>query len=199
MSKSSSVLIVMALNAEGQGVFERSGIDVLYTGLGKVNASMMLMRRLIQQSHTSSKPSLVINFGSAGSRRFKTGTLVSCTNFVQRDMDVGPLGFAHGVTPFEDIPSTLEFPNVFPDLPVGICGTGDSFEIGEPRITCDVVDMEAYALAKVCYREGLQFSCVKYISDGADDTAAQDWQDNVHKAADAFLHLYQSLKRGDMK
>ena len=192
------MLVVMALNEEGQGVFERSGVDVLYTGLGKVNASMMLMRHLIQQNYTSSKPSLVINFGSAGSRRFNTGTLVSCTTFVQRDMDVGPLGFAYGVTPFEEIPSTLEFPNVFPDLPTGICGTGDSFETGEPRIICDAVDMEAYALAKVCYREGLQFSCVKYISDGADHASAQDWQDNVHKAADSFLHLYQSLKRGDV-
>ena len=39
-------LVVMALELEAQGVFERAGVPVLYTGLGKVNAALALARRL---------------------------------------------------------------------------------------------------------------------------------------------------------
>jgi adenosylhomocysteine nucleosidase len=55
--------------------------------------------------------------------------------------------------------------------------------------------MEAYALARVCALEGTQFACVKYLTDGADHTAADDWRRNVHKAADEFLRLFLSLER----
>ena len=80
--------------------------------------------------------------------------MVSCRRFVQRDMDVSGLGFAVGTTPFEDVPAILEFPRLFDDVPEGICGTGDRFETGAPVVTCDVIDMEAYALAKACRVEG---------------------------------------------
>ncbi len=88
------------------------------------------------------------DFGSAGSRRFTTGAVVSCTSFHQRDMDVSGLGFAPGTTPFEEIPAVLEFPMHFAELPRASCGTGDSFETGRQELSCDVVDMEAYALAR---------------------------------------------------
>ena len=48
-------LIVMALELEGQGVFERQGVQVLYTGLGKVNAAIALTRRLAAYRHASSR------------------------------------------------------------------------------------------------------------------------------------------------
>ena len=189
-----SLLVVMALPAEAQGVFEQAEIDVLYTGLGKVNAAMALMRRLAAYRHAGVKEPVVVNFGSAGSRRYQTGALVSCTAFVQRDMDVSALGFAQGVTPFEEWPAKLAAANVFGDLPAATCGSGDSFETGETKVACDVVDMEAYALAKVCHVEGVQFACAKFVSDGADHAAAEDWQNNAHKAADEFLRLYYVLQ-----
>ena len=46
-------------------------------------------------------PDLVINYGTAGSRKIKKKTLVDCTKFIQRDMDVTGLGFMRGETPFE--------------------------------------------------------------------------------------------------
>ena len=64
---------------------------------------------------------------------------------------------------------------------------------GRAGDACDVVDMEAYALAKVCHVEGTAFACAKYISDGADHAAAADWQANLHRAADRFLALYRQL------
>lgn len=187
-------LVVMALELEGQGAFERAGVPVLYTGLGKVNAALVLARRLADYRAAGRPAPLVLNFGSAGSRRFPTGSVVACERFVQRDMDVSGLGFALGVTPFEEDAAQLEFPAVFSGLPTGVCGTGDSFETGPPRLACDVVDMEAYALAKACRREQALFGCAKYITDGADHAAATDWQSNLQHAADAFVALYATVR-----
>ena len=85
-------LIVMALELEGQGVFEQRGIPVLYCGVGKVNAAYVLTRRLADYRHVGAALPHVINFGTAGSRRHPTGTVVECHAFVQRDMDVSGLG-----------------------------------------------------------------------------------------------------------
>src|ERR1700689_1570071 len=68
-------LIVMALEVEGRGVFERQGVQVLYTGLGKVNAAIALTRRLAAYRHAGRTAPQGINFGTAGSRRFFTGPL----------------------------------------------------------------------------------------------------------------------------
>ena len=81
----------------------------------------------------------------------------------------------------------------FPELPAGVCGTADSFETCAPALPCDVVDMEAYALAKVCHLEGARFACVKYVTDGADHSAGNDWQSNLSNAAAEFMRLYRTL------
>lgn len=186
-------LVVMALPHEADDVFARAGVPVLYTGVGKVNAAMALARTLAACRHAARPLPHVVNFGSAGSRRLATGTLVACTRFHQRDMDVSGLGYAPGVTPFEEIPAVLEFPTAFPQLPTASCGTGDSFETGGQAQSCDVVDMEAYALAKVCHVEQVRFACAKYVSDGADASAGADWRANRHRAAEQFLALYRAL------
>jgi adenosylhomocysteine nucleosidase len=188
-------LVVVALRAEAAGVFDAAGIPVLYCGVGKVNAAMALARELARYRLQAQAMPLVLNFGSAGSRRRAAGTLVACHEFVQRDMDVSGLGFPLGVTPYDDAPSRLRFDPVFARLPSAVCGSGDSFATVVGEMDCDVVDMEAYALAKVCWYEKAPFACAKYVSDGADHTAADDWQRNVHKAAEEFLRLYLDVVR----
>jgi adenosylhomocysteine nucleosidase len=185
--------VVMALRVESSGVFEAAGVPVLYCGVGKVNAAIALTRELSRYAHRGQDMPLVVNFGSAGSRCHASGTLVACHEFVQRDMDVRALGFAPGVTPYDEAPPRLTFDPVFP-LPAAICGSGDSFATADGVVDCAVVDMEAYALAKVCWNEKAKFACVKYVTDGADAAAANDWQRNVHKAAEEFLLLFRSLK-----
>ncbi|MES1177591.1 MAG: 5'-nucleosidase [Myxococcales bacterium] len=194
MAEQTQPLVVIALELEGQGLFEQAGIPVLYTGLGKVNAALSLAKKLATLRAQGALPSLVVNFGTAGSRTFATGTVVACREFVQRDMDVTGLGFALGETPFESLPAKLGFPAVFNDLPEGVCGTGDRFETGAAGLACDVIDMEAYALAKACLAETIPFAAAKYISDGADESAAGDWQASLPTAAAAFIALYRALQ-----
>lgn len=188
-------LIVMAMREEGQGLLEKEGLHVVYTGLGKVNASYHLLKELARLEAQGVRPDAVLNFGTAGSSRFLTHELVECTGFVQRDMDLSPLGFAPGHTPYdhESEASAIAAPKRLSQLLSGVCGTGDSFETGRPKVECDLVDMEAFALAKICRRENLAFLSVKYISDGADHNAHNDWAQNLNRAASRFVEVYQTI------
>jgi adenosylhomocysteine nucleosidase len=183
----------MALEIESQGLFAERNVPVLYTGLGKVNAAYRLARALTEHRARHGSLPRVVNFGTAGSPTLAAGAIVGCRRFVQRDMDVSGLGFAIGTTPFEEVPATLEFAAMFPELPEGVCGTGDRFETGKPVVECDVIDMEAYALAKVCHLEGAAFGAVKFVTDGADGNAGVDWQANLPRAARAFVEHYERL------
>ena len=71
--------------------------NVLYTGVGKVNATYKLTERLTD--YNWARPKLVINYGTAGSRKIKKKQLVDCTKFDQIDMNVTGLGFMKGQTP----------------------------------------------------------------------------------------------------
>jgi adenosylhomocysteine nucleosidase len=187
------VLVVIAVRAESAGLFEAAGVPVLYCGVGKVNAAIALTRELMRYHLHHQEMPLVVNFGSAGSRNHDAGQLLACREFLQRDMDVTGLGFALGVTPYDEAPPHLVFDPVFKLLPEAVCGSGDSFATAATPMQCAVVDMEAYALAKVCWLENAKFACAKYITDAADHTAAEDWQRNVHRAAEDFLGLYRGI------
>jgi adenosylhomocysteine nucleosidase len=181
-----NILIVCALEIETQG--QLNDYDVLYTGVGKVNATYELTTRF--GKYGSHLPyDLVINYGTAGSRKIKKKTLVDCTKFVQRDMDVTGLGFMRGETPFElDPPLMLDF-GITKYNTIGrraTCGSGDSFVEDRTQYYGEVVDMEAYALAKVCYLRDVPFVSFKYITDGADEQAHEDWEANLADGIEVF-------------
>ena len=71
--KKEDVLIVCALELETQG--EIDDYNVLYTGVGKVNATFGLSNYLAM-SDNETLPKLIINFGTAGSRDLKIGDLL---------------------------------------------------------------------------------------------------------------------------
>jgi adenosylhomocysteine nucleosidase len=190
-----STLVVMALPLESGGELEKLGVPVLYTGVGKVNASYALTRELTRRAvQGGSGIGLVLNLGTAGSSVFATGELVECTRFVQRDMDASPLGFAIGETPYDQHPPALELDAMFPQLPQASCGSGDDFCVGYDPRAFQVVDMEAYALAKVCRMEGVPFACVKYITDGAKDhDSAGDWHQASGSAGERLVEVVRGI------
>jgi adenosylhomocysteine nucleosidase len=184
-------LIVMALPQESRGLLEATGARLLYTGVGKVNAAATLARKLAELRIAGTGAPLVVNLGTAGSRSIPSHTLVACNRFAQRDMDVSGLGFAPGVTPFDATPAIIEFPSLFTHLPQVLCSTADSFATHLHEVTGDVVDMEAFALARVCVTENVRFACAKYITDGADGDSATHWEAALDNAARAFVTLYE--------
>ncbi|MEZ2903752.1 5'-nucleosidase [Acinetobacter terrestris] len=186
----SDLALIMALPNESKGLFEQAGVQVHYSGIGKVNAAFKAFD-VIQKTGCKT----LLNLGSAGSSQFDAHALVEVSTFVQRDMDVSPLGFAVGVTPMDDDhPAEIHLEAYFPHLEKGICGTGDSFETGTPKVPCDLVDMEGYAIAKVCKKLGVRLISVKYITDGANSTAHLDWEENLLLGAQKLLKLYQMVK-----
>ena len=188
------ILIVCALEQETQGQLDNYFDDerqILYTGVGKVNATLKLTQRL-HSSHLHympKMPELVINYGTAGSRKYEQGELVDCTKFTQRDMDVTGMGYLKGQTPFENLtPMILDYDHVEFN-PIGKklrCGTGDNFVQTDKDTYSDVFDMEAYALAKVCHHYDVPFISFKYITDNANEHSAGDWVDNCSDGVREF-------------
>ncbi len=156
---------------------ETVGLNYFYhIGVGKVNATYNLTKLIHEHN-----PSEVINYGTAGTIKKELSGLVEVTKFYQRDMDVrGLLDIKLGETPFDDINEILNSNEGYS------CGTGDSFVNKQIEMDVDLVDMEAYAIAKVCKLEGIKFRCFKYISDNADDSASIDWIENCKKGAKLF-------------
>ncbi|NGM62822.1 5'-methylthioadenosine/S-adenosylhomocysteine nucleosidase [Sphingobacterium sp. SGG-5] len=177
-----NVLFTFALASEAADIF--TAYNHLICGIGKVSATYELMKAIRQE-----RPQLIVNLGSAGSSQFQKGDVVCCTKFIQRDMDVRALGFELYETPLSGIPTLLEYGLHMEALPAAICGTGDNFEMAHAVQHYNIVDMEAYALALVASKENIPFLCLKYISDGADDGAAEDWTVQVHNAANAFAKV----------
>ena len=102
-------------------------------------------------------------------------------------MDARPLGFNIGETPYEDTPIKLDFSHL--DNPINkklTCGTGDSFVTSGYGINTDVVDMEAYAIAKVCFINKIEFISFKYITD---DGNPDDWKHNCSKGIKLFQEI----------
>jgi adenosylhomocysteine nucleosidase len=187
MLSKENIVLIMALPSESQGRFEKLQIPVHFCGIGKVNATMKATELILKTGCRH-----VLNLGTAGSHQFVTHELIECAGFIQKDMDLSPLNFPLGETPMDDIPGKIEFPTLT-GLKKGLCGTGDVFEIGKPRLECDLVDMEAYAIAKVCRRFKVGFTSIKYITDGSDPHSKDDWFKNLRPASESLLQIYQQI------
>lgn len=175
-----SILIVAALPEE----LDHPG--VLHTGLGKLNAAYALTRELQRR-----RPKLVVNYGTAGGLHPSLAGLVEIRRVLQVDMEAEPLA-PRGQTPF--------FPGPF-QLDSGaegvVCGSGDRFVTAvDPWLLqhgVEVVDMELFAIASVCQREGIPWRSFKYISDHADRDSGSSWQDHLQGGKDLFLQRLAEL------
>ena len=154
------------------------GVDVIYTGVGKVNAAIKVTETLKELIPSDT---IVINYGSAGASGDLVGCLVKCKNFIQKDIDARPF-VNKTITPFDDnlIGGTIDFNG----LGYNICYTQDHFET-IPSVICD---MEAYSIAKVCKIYGFDFTAYKYISDNGNP---DDWETNHNKGIQLFLKKLQ--------
>ena len=180
-------LIIVALESE----LPRQHLSewrVIYCGVGKVNATLEATKNILKYH-----PDIVLNYGSAGSLNPTLSGLVEVGQFLQHDMDVRALGFALGQTPFEEaIALSFGYQGV-------ICASGDHFVTSPPEMPTDLVDMEAYALAKCARHFACDFRAFKYISDQADGDAAMDWQENQRLGAVRFVELLEKIAGGDTR
>ena len=175
-----SDIILVALELEAPKMSHWD--NVFFTGVGKVNAAMTAAK-LIERH----KPNVVWNFGTAGGITVDSG-IHKVTQFVQRDMVCGGIGCAPGQTPFEQGIILGEGDGL-------TCSTGDNF-VSDPNleIPADLVEMEAYAIAKVCQDAGVEFRCYKYVSDQADGDASEEWSKTVANGEPHFIEIYSTYR-----
>jgi adenosylhomocysteine nucleosidase len=175
-------VIFIALEEEFPISMAPQGYNVVYTGIGKVNAARTVARYLTANPHTQR----VYNYGTAGAEDDSVaGELLEVNAVIERDMDLTPLGLPKFVTQEKQVPFIYTSNR---DTEI-ICGTGDSF--ARPKSPYHIVDMEAYAIANVCRSFGVSdFYCYKYISDtNSDEDPGEAWKENVSKGAEKFANV----------
>lgn len=169
-----NTIILLAMPEEAPSLVGNE--RVFFTGVGKVNAAITAAR-LIERYN----PTRVFNFGTAGGITTTHGGIYKCTEFSQRDVILG--GCVTGPQAAE-----LHAPIIFGTDGYRV-STGDNFVTDTYNINADLVDMEAFAIAKACKQAGIEFICYKYISDMADDNAADHFTDHVHKGEDYYIEI----------
>ena len=198
------VLFVMAAQAE-YGPHLRSRFTPLITGVGPVEAAVVLSAALSRMAALSSLPDIVVSLGSAGSRTLEQTGVYQVASVSYRDMDASALGFAKGQTPFLDLPVTLELAHRIPGIPAAILSTGANIVSGAAYdgIVADMVDMETFALLRACQRFNAPLIGLRGISDGAAELRhVSDWTEYLHvideKLADAVDSLAIHLEQGSL-
>jgi adenosylhomocysteine nucleosidase len=80
------ILVLTAIDDELDKARAPEGVEVIYSGVGKVNAASAATLALLEL-----RPSLIINYGTAGKICEKLRGLVEVAHVVQRDMMAMPL------------------------------------------------------------------------------------------------------------
>ena len=181
-----NTLIITALKNELDQTKLPLGVHLVYSGVGKINATMTTLKAIEQY-----KPKHLINFGTAGSIKSNLSGLLEIRRVIQRDMIAEPLS-PRGRVPFCERPHEY-----FSTSGQHTCATGDSFVTAkDPWLDhqgVDVVDMELYAIAAVAHAYGLPWTSFKYITDHTNDESASDWNTKVNRGQDLFLQQLRSL------
>jgi adenosylhomocysteine nucleosidase len=184
------ILVLTALQDELDAARAPDGIAVVYTGVGKLNAAHAAIDAIGRLN-----PALVVNYGTAGKINPGLNGLLDVATVIQRDMMAMPLA-PRGRTPYAPELDRLVAAGVEDGV---LCGTGDSFvTTTDPWLVenaVDIVDMELFAIADACRRQHIPWRAFKFITDDANDFAAEHWTANVANGEDLFWDALQSIVR----
>jgi len=174
------ILVVAAMVDEIKELCRDDSVDVLITGVGKVNATLHLAKRLSQKQYD-----VVLNLGTCGSRRHGKGLLINCVKFEERDFDATEIDIHR-----KSVSSTMHSFGLSDDI-VTTCGTGDNFSSSDLD-KYPVCDMEGYALAKTCSEFGTKFLSIKYVTDSG---LGLDFRRSLQYADIALSNFYYAFKQ----
>lgn len=173
-------LLVFALQQEVDPRFnDLEMVSVLVTGIGKLNAALSLSH-FLNSVAADKEAYVVINLGTAGSIKYPVGSLVEPTCFYERAVSF----------PSRKIQVTKKT-----DLPTAVCGSADVVEPLTVDKPWDVVDMESFALARICADRDIPFVCVKVITDVSEGNVYRDWKKNLTSAREKLYQYWnENLK-----
>ena len=179
------LLIITALESELKRESLPVGVEIVYSGVGKINAAITSIKAIEQYS-----PKRILNFGTAGKIKPELHGLLEIGKVIQRDMQAEPLA-PRGSTPFCNRPREYLSTGQY------VCGSGDSFVTEQDpwlhNLGVDVVDMELFAIAAVAHDHNIPWLSYKYITDDANESSGDDWQAKVHQGQELILERLKSI------
>lgn len=193
------------------GSFEGKDVVLLQSGIGKVNAATSTTLLLAKFA-----PEYVINIGSAGGydSALNVGDVVISDRVLHHDVDVTAFGYEMGQVP--NMPATFAADTGLLEkacdavqvvnrvqAKVGLIGTGDSFMSDPVRVEnvralfpdLVAVEMEAAAVAQVCYKFATPFVVVRSLSDIAGKESPQSFEEYLQVAAENSSLMIQQMLR----
>jgi adenosylhomocysteine nucleosidase len=165
-----TALFVMATEVE-YGRHLKARFIPLITGVGPVEAAVVLAAVLSDLKSQSQLPDIVVSIGSAGSRILEQGEVYQATLLAYRDMDASAIGFEKGRTPMLDLPVQVKLPYMIDGIKTATLSTGASVISGSgyDAIAEDMVDMETFAHMRACDYFSIPLIALRGISDGAEE------------------------------
>ena len=180
------LLIITALESELDKSVLPTGVDIVYSGVGKINATATSIRAIHELA-----PKRIVNFGTVGKINSALHGLLEIGKVIQRDMMTVPLA-PRGQTPFCPKPSQY--------LSLGgehTCGTGDSFVTAhDPWLVSQGVgvgDMELFAIANMAYQFNIPWQSFKYVTDDANADSGNEWTHRVNHGQELYLEKLKEL------
>ncbi len=187
-----------------KGILSGKEVVLLQSGVGKVNAAMATTLL-----HEHFHPSAVINIGSAGGliNNMEIGDIIISTAMLHHDVDATPIGCEMGEIPgmpdrYFSNPTLIELAeNVLEKLQlrhkIGVIGTGDSFIASEERVAhiqnhfpeVIAVEMEAAAIAQVCFHYKTPSIVMRALSDLPDKESPMTFVEYLQFAADRSANI----------
>lgn len=162
------------------------GFPIVYTGVGKINAARTTTEQILK-----SRPNLILNVGTAGALNSEMSGVFLVKDVIERDMIAEPLA-PRGTTPFDNFDSILQS-----DLGTVRCATGDSFVMEKDlwlvSNQVDLVDMELFAIAKVCEFYGVKWRSMKFVSDYIDENSAESWRHSLEHSSKEIRNAIENL------
>ena len=163
-----------------KGHLAGQSIVLLRSGVGKVQAAMATTLL-----HEHFHPTKVINIGSAGGliEGMEIGDIIISDETAHHDVDLTPIGLNPATLPGlpQTFPSDAELISLTKaalqqlsmNFQMGLVGTGDAFIADQSRIeqiraifpNIKAVEMEAAAIAQVCYLYKTPFIVIRALSD----------------------------------
>jgi len=206
MTETKQQTIANCLFVEGK-LFEKD-VVLLKSGIGKVNAAMATT---IMHEHYA--PTHVINTGSAGgfSEKLQVGDVVISTEVVYHDVDVTAFDYVYGQVPGQPKTYKAEQELIHKAIEAikpldieyeeGLIATGDTFMEDKDHVARvrskfpDMLasEMEAGAIAQVCYQYNKPFVIIRALSDIAGKASSISFEEFLDKAAKNAAQLIMTM------
>ena len=171
-------LFVVAVASEAAALPEDT--PVVVTGIGRINATLVLTDVLRQLERIGQLPSEVINIGTAGALSPGMSGVYRVSRVLLHDFSHASVAalIGHDAYPPLDLDGEEQV----------TLATGDTFvDDAETRDAlaqqADLVDMEGYAIALVARHFDVPVQLLKIVSDSADAAASETWGRDVPRLA----------------